>query len=144
VRRPTLLLLSAVLGLGAMTGCSAGGPYCDAVDEAKEPLISFGRQTDAAYAEYARVTADIAEVAPESVQKDWRAVAKATKRVVNAHRRADFRLQDMKDEVKVNALSQEDIDRITAAHEAFNDTRTQRFTVVEHVDDECGIDLSEK
>ncbi|GAA3526957.1 hypothetical protein AFL01nite_04260 [Aeromicrobium flavum] len=144
MRRPTLLLLSAVLGLGTVAGCSGGGPYCDAVDDAKEPLTSFGRQTDAAYAEYAQVTADIAEVAPESVRKDWRTIAKATKKVVIVHRKAGFRLQDMKDEVKVNALSQQDIDRITAAHEAFNDTRTQRLAVVEHVDDECGIDLSEK
>ncbi|MCD9153001.1 hypothetical protein [Aeromicrobium duanguangcaii] len=143
MRRP-ILLLCLVLGLGTLTGCSGGGPYCDAIDDAKEPLTSFGKQTDAAFASYAKVTKDIAEVAPEDVKKEWQAIAKATRKVVVAHRKADFRLQDMKDEVKVNALSQQDIDRITAAHEAFNDTRSQRVAVVENVDDECGIDLSEK
>lgn len=127
-----------------VTGCSGGGPYCDAVDEAKEPLTTFGERTDASYATYAEVTAAIAEVAPADAAKDWKAIARATKKVVVAHRKADFALEDMKDEVKVNALSQADIDRITAAHEAFNDTKSQRENVVRHVDDECGIDLSKK
>ncbi|MBC9225225.1 hypothetical protein GL325_02700 [Aeromicrobium sp. 636] len=143
MRRP-ILMLCLVLGLGTVAGCSGGGPYCDAIDEAKEPLTSFGKQTDTAFASYAEVTQDIAEVAPAEVKKEWQAIAKATRRVVVAHRKADFRLQDMKDEVKVNALSKEDIDRITAAHEAFNDTKSQRVTVVENVDAECGIDLSQK
>ncbi|WP_153303057.1 hypothetical protein [Aeromicrobium choanae] len=143
MRRPSLLL-SVVLGLATLTGCSGGGPYCDAVDDGRESLATFGQQNDAAFATYADVTTKVAHEAPEDIAQEWTDIAKATKKVVIAHRKADFALEDMKSEEKVNALSQQDIDRITAAHEAFNDTKAQREDVVEHVHDECGIDLSKK
>lgn len=137
-------MLSVVLGLGTLSGCSGGGPYCDAVDRDKDVLASFGQRTDEAYASYAEVTAGIAKVAPEGVKKEWDEIAAATQDVVAAHGEADIRLQDMKSEEKLNALSKADLDRINAAYEAFNDTKTQREDVVRNVDDECGIDLSEK
>ena len=143
VRRPALLLCLA-LGLGTLTGCSGGGPYCDAIDRGEDALKSFGRQTSAAYATYADVTADIAKVAPADVKKQRQAVAKATRQVVVAHRKADVRIQDMKSEDKVNALSQADLERIQAANEAFNDTATQRRELAQHVKDECGTDLSDQ
>lgn len=137
-------MLSVILSLGLLAGCSGGGPYCDAVDRDKDALTSFGQRTDEAYATYADVTAEIAEVAPDGIKKQWNVISKATNKVVAAHRKANIRLQDMKSEEKLNALSQADIDRINAAHEAFNDTKSQREDVVRNVDDECGIDLSKK
>jgi len=133
-----------VLGLATLTGCSGGGPYCDAVDDGRDALTTFGQQSDAAFATYADVTTQVAHAAPDDIAEEWTDIAKATKKVVIAHRKADFALEDMKVEEKVNALSQQDIDQITAAHEAFNDTKTQREDVVEHVNDACGIDLSKK
>jgi len=143
VRRSTLLL-TVVLGLGALGGCSGGGPYCEAVDRGRDTLATFGERTDEAYAAYAEVTADIAAVAPSDVRQEWKAIAKATRRVVKAQKKAGVRLQDMDDDEVVNALTQADIDRLDAAYEAFNDTKTQRKDMVRHVHDECGIDLSEK
>ncbi|GAA2073744.1 hypothetical protein IDH50_13210 [Aeromicrobium tamlense] len=143
MRRPSLLL-SVVLGLATLAGCSGGGPYCDAVDAGREPLATFGEQSDAAFSTYADVTTKISRVAPADVKKEWKSIAVSTKKVVIAHRTSGLALEDMKDEVKVNALSKQDIDQITAAHEAFNDTKAEREDVVEHVHDECGIDLSKK
>lgn len=142
--RRSALFLSAVLGLGVLTGCSGGGPYCDAIDRNRDTLTSFGALTDEAYGTYADVTTEIAEVAPDAVAKEWKAIAKATRRVVKAHDKAGIRLEDMDVEEKANALSQTDIDRLTEVYEAFADTRSQRQEVVEHAHDECGIDLSEK
>ena len=136
-------MLSAVLGLGTLAGCSGGGPYCDAVDRGEESLKSFGQQTSAAYATYADVTTDIAKNAPADVKEQWQAVAKATRAVVAAHRKADVRIQDMKSEEKVNALSKADLERIQAANEAFNDTATQRRELAQHVNDEGGTNLSD-
>jgi len=133
-----------VLGLGLLTGCSGGGPYCDAVGDGEDVLKSFGRQTSAAYADYADVTRDVAKTAPADVKEQWQAVAKATRAVVAAHRKADIRIQDMKDEEKVNALSREDLERIQAANEAFNDTASQRKELAQHMHDECGTDLSDE
>lgn len=143
MRRSTLLL-SVVLALSTLAGCSGGGPYCDAVDRGREPLTSFGTRTSDAFATYADVTADVAKVAPADVKKQWQAVAKATRAVVKAYDKADVRIQDMKDEAKVNSLSKADLDRIQAASESFNDTASQRQELAQHVHDECGIDLSEK
>jgi hypothetical protein len=143
VRRSTLLL-SAVLAVGTLTGCSGGGPYCDAVDAAKEPLTTFGQRNDGAFASYADATTKIAKVAPADVQKEWKAIARATRKVVAAHRKAEVPMQDMKDEVTVNSLSQDDLDRIQTAYEEFNDTAIQRRDMVQDVHDECGIDLSDK
>jgi len=143
VRRSTLLL-SVALGLGTLTGCSGGGPYCDAVDRGQEPLKTFGTRTSAAFASYADVTSAVAKAAPADVKEEWQAVAKATRGVVSAYEKAGVRIQDMKDEEKVNALAQADLDRIQAASEAFNDTASQRKELAQHVHDECGIDLSDK
>lgn len=133
-----------VLGLGLVTGCSAGGPYCDAARDGEDSLASFGTLDDASFASYAKVTTSIAKAAPADVEEEWKAVARATRRVVAAHRKADIRIQDMTDEVAVNALSQEDLDRIQTANEAFNDTASQRRDLAQHLHDECGIDLPKK
>lgn len=137
-------LTSLVLGLSLLSSCSAGGPYCDAVDAARDELTTFGTRTNAAFAAYADAVESIAESASAPIDEQWTQIAEATREVIAAHRDAGLRLQDMDDEVKVNALSREGIDRIDAAHEAFNDTRTQRAEVVRDVHDQCGIDLSEK
>lgn len=143
VRRPTLALC-VVLGLGVLTGCSGGGPYCDAARDGEDSLKDFGRVNSAAFVSSAKVTTAIAKEAPEDVREEWKAVAKATRGVVAAHRKADVRLQDMTKESTVNALSQDDLDRIQAANEAFNDTATQRRDLAQHLHDECGIDLPKK
>ncbi len=127
-----------------LTGCSGGGPYCDAADRGEDSLKTFGQLDSAAFTSYAEVTTDIAKSAPKDVQAEWKAVAKATRRVVAAHDKADIRIQDMTDEEAVNALSQDDLDRIQAANEAFNDTATQRRDLAQHLHDECGIDLPKK
>lgn len=127
-----------------LTGCSGGGPYCDAARDGEDSLTTFGELNNAAFTSYAEVTTDIAKVAPADVEKEWKAVAKATRRVLAAHEKADIRIQEMTDEVAVNALSQEDLDRIQVANEAFNDTATQRRDLAQHLHDECGIDLPKK
>lgn len=127
-----------------LTGCSGGGPYCDAARAGEDSLTTFGELNNAAFTSYAEVTTDIAKAAPADVEKEWKAVAKATRRVLAAHRKADIRIQDMTDEVAVNALSQEDLDTIQVANEAFNDTATQRRDLAQHLHDECGIDLPKK
>ncbi len=142
--RRSALALSFVLGLGTLTGCSGGGPYCDAVDDAKAQLTGFSAKTQANFADNAAAVAAIAEVAPEDVQQQWNKIAKVTKRVVNAQKKSGIAMEELDDEERLNALSQADIDRINAAFEAFNDTVEQREDVVRNVSDECGIDLSEK
>lgn len=143
VRRsaPALLL---VIGLGTLSGCSGGGPYCDAVDEAKTQLTGFSTKSQADFADNAAAVAAIAKVAPKDVQEQWNQVAKATKRVVNAQRKAGIALEDLAEEERINALSQADIDRLNKAFTTFNDTKEQREDVVRSVHDQCGIDLSDQ
>lgn len=142
--RRSVLALCVLLALGGLTGCSGGGPYCDAVDASRDTLTSFDERTEQGFAANAEATAAIAEVAPAGVKKQWRQIAKVTKRVTSAQQKAGIALEDLLDDAKVDALSQADIDRLDAAFEAFNDTKQQREDVVKNVNDECGIDLSQK
>lgn len=128
--------------LGALSGCSGGGPYCDAVDEAQDSLRSFGTSTSAAYEQYAKDTAAIARVAPEATAKQWTQIAEATQGVVDAQRAAGIKLEDMKKTDEVDALSRDDIEKLNRAYEAFNATQDQRKAVVKDVQDTCGIDLA--
>lgn len=130
--------------LALTSGCSGGGPYCDAVDTAKDQLVGFNRVTQQNFADNAKAVTAITEVAPADIKPTWLVVDKATTRVVNAQRKAGIALEDLKSQDKVDALSQADIERLNKAFDAFNDTREQREDVVKNVNDECGIDLSEK
>jgi len=142
--RRSVLALCVVLSVGTLTGCSGGGPYCEAVDEAKATFTTFDQRTRANFEANADAATAVAKVAPDDVRKQWRQIAKATRQVVKAQQKAGIALEDLKAEEKVNALSRSDIDRLDQAFAAFNDTKEQREDVVRNVRDECGIDLSEQ
>ena len=132
------------MAVGSLTGCSGGGPYCDAIDENADVFAKFNKLTQANFEANAAAAAEVAKVAPAEISPQWTSISTATADVLSALEKSQIKLEDMKSEEQTNALSQADIDRLDKAFGEFNDTREDREDVVAHAQDECGIDLSKK
>jgi len=144
VRAVRLGLVSVVMLLPFLSGCSAYGQYCDAVEKAQPQLLDFGKKSTKAFAEYSKLSQQIADVAPEDVADDWTAIAKATGEVAAEHRSAHIDLADMDDSAMTGSLTRDQIKALNQAYLNFNDTQQARKTVVADVLERCKIDLAEK
>jgi len=127
-----------------LAGCSAHGQYCDAVESAQPKLVDFGKKSTKAFASYAKVTKEIADVAPEDVAKEWKTISEATGAVVKEQRSAKIDLSDMDERAKLGSLSREQINDLNQAYLDFNDTQQARKAVVADVKEKCKIDLTKE
>ena len=142
MKRTATVLVTTIVATMTLTGCGGASDYCEAVDTNKASLNTFGqKRTDAAYAKYAKVFADVAKVAPASVKKDWTALSDATDGVIEAQKTAGVKLEDMTDEAKVKKLGKAELKELNDAYKAFNATTKQRTAVVKNVLQECDIRL---
>ena len=136
------VLATTIVAITTLSGCGGSDPYCDAVDKNKDTLNTFGqKRTDAAYAKYAKVLADIGKKAPSDISKDWAELAEVTGGIVKAHKQTKIPLEDTKKFVQAGKVSKSQRDILNAANAAFNETTKQRNAVVKNVKQECKIDL---
>lgn len=143
MKRTAAVLATAIVGITTLSGCGGGGdPYCDAVEKNKDTLNTFGeKRTNAAYATYAKVLADIGKEAPASIKKDWTTLSKVTTGIIDAQKKAGMKLEDMTNATKLKKLSNGQSKELNAAYETFNGTIKQRNAVVKNVLQECDIKL---
>jgi outer membrane murein-binding lipoprotein Lpp len=141
MRRTATVLVTTIVAATTLAGCG-GSAYCDAVSKNEKTLNTFGqKRTNAAYANYAKVFADVGKESPPAVKKDWTALAKATRGIIAAQDKADIKLEDMRDTAKVKKLNPATLKDLNEAYEAFNATTKQRNAVVKNVLQECDIKL---
>jgi uncharacterized protein (DUF885 family) len=140
--RTAAFLVSTLVCASVLSGCGGQSAYCEAVDNGKASLNTFGeKRTDAAYAGYAKVLDGVAKVAPKTIKKDWTALADVTKGVIAAQKAVDLKLEEMTVTAKVKKLSAAQLKQLNTAYEAFNATTAQRTAVVKNVKQECKITL---
>lgn len=137
-------LLSAALAVPLLSGCSAYGEYCDAVESAQPELVNFGKKSTKAFESYAKLSQEIADVAPEDVAQHWKAIAEATGAVATEQRSARIDLADMDELAKLGSLSRDQIASLDQAYLDFNDTQQARKIVVADVLERCKIDLTQE
>jgi hypothetical protein len=143
MKRTAAVLVTTIVGITTLSGCGGGGnAYCDAVDKNKSTLNTFGQErTDAAYAKYAKVFADVGKEAPASIKKDWTTLSNVTTGILDAQKKAGVKLEDMTDTAKVKKLTAAQLKELNAAYKTFNGTTKQRNAVVKNVLQECDIKL---
>jgi hypothetical protein len=142
MKRSAALMVVTIVAATTLSGCGGGNAYCDAVDNGKATLNTFGqKRTDAAYANYAKVFAGVAKVAPTSIRKDWTTLADVTKGVISAQKGVGLALEDMTNTTKVKKLTTAQLKKLNTAYQAFNATTKQRTAVVKNVKQECKITL---
>ena len=128
--------------VATLAGCGQS-EYCKAVEDNQVALNSLGeKRTNAAYLSYARAFRAVANVAPQTVRKDWTKLADVTNDVVKAQRQAGISLEDMLVEDKLVKVPPEKLELLNSAYEAFNNTAAERQAVVKNVKDQCEITLS--
>jgi len=143
MKRTAAVLITTIVGITTLSGCGGGGdPYCDAVEKNKSTLNTFGqKRTNAAYAKYAKVFADVGKDAPASIQKDWTTLSTVTKGILDAQAKAGLKLEDMTDTAKVKKLNDAQLKELNTAYKTFNGTTKQRNAVVKNVKQKCKINL---
>ncbi len=130
------------LALSVLGSCGGQSPYCAEVEQNTPVLDTFlAKRTDAAFAGYARAATAISKVAPSSSDRQWSALAAATREVVAAHRDVGLAVQDLKDKDARAALSTADVTKLNGAYDTFNATRDERKAVVADVKKTCDIPL---
>lgn len=144
VRTFRLLLITVAVSLPLLSGCSAYSQYCDTVESAQPELLDFGKKTTKAFANYSKLTRDIADVAPEDVAKHWLAISEATAAVAAEQRSAQIDLADMGETAKTGSLSRDQINDLNKVYLDFNDTQQARKIVVDDVLERCKIDLAKE
>lgn len=131
----------------SLTGCGLfGNEYCDSIEANLKTLETYGStESNAAYEKLADTLEEVAKVAPDNVKSDYEALAKATRGVLSAHKKAGVTLEEVKkDPVAANAkLTTEQRNAINTARTAFNPDRTadERASVVTSIKQECEITL---
>ena len=136
------LALSVVV-LSTLSGCGKS-PYCQAVEDHQVALNSLGEEkTNAAFARYETAFRAVANVAPDEVRKDWIKLVDVINGVLTAQRSAGITMDDMSStNKKLATLPEDKLKALNVAYEAFNNTQTERKSVVKNVKDECQITLS--
>jgi hypothetical protein len=142
MKRTAAVLITAMVAITTLSGCGGGDPYCDAVKQNQSTLNTFGqKRTDAAYAKYAKVFADVSKEAPAGINKDWMALSKVTTGIIDAQKDAGVKLEDMTKPAEVKKLDEAQLKDLNAAYKAFNGTTKQRNAVVKNVLQKCDIKL---
>nr|MCW2728709.1 hypothetical protein [Aeromicrobium sp.] len=141
MNKTAAVLVTAVVSMTVLAGCSGEDPYCAAVKEQKSVLDSFGKKrTDASFATYAKAVRAITSTAPDTIKDDWAKLGSVTDGVVKAHQKAGIKLEDMTPE-NLQKVDSDDLKTLNAAYEKFNGTTTQRTAVVKDVKTACDITL---
>lgn len=140
--RPAAWIVAAAVAAGTLAGCGGDSQYCAAVKENVSALDTFGKKkTDKAFTTYRRTTLELAELAPEPVGKDWKALAKAISNVQKAQKAAKLSLEDVSVET-VAGLSTEQSQRLDKSYRGFTDAVAEHGGVVKkNVESECGVKL---
>jgi hypothetical protein len=142
MKRTAAVLITTIVGITTLSGCGGGDPYCDAVGKHQDTLNTFGqKRTNAAYATYAKVFAEVGKQAPKAVKKDWTTLSTVTNGILEAQEKAGVKLEDMRDTSKVKKLSPAQLEELNAAYKKFNGTAQQRNAVVKNVLQQCDIKL---
>lgn len=143
MKRTAAVLVTTIVGITTLSGCGGGGdPYCDAVEKNKNTLNTFGqKRTNAAYATYAKVFADVGKDAPAAIKKDWTTLSTVTTGILDAQKKAGLKLEEMTDSAKVKKLSDAQLKELNTAYKTFNGTTKQRNAVVKNVKQKCKINL---
>jgi uncharacterized lipoprotein len=142
MKRTAAVLVTTIVAITTLSGCGGGNPYCDAVEKNKSTLNTFGqKRTNAAYATYAKVFAEVGKEAPAAIKKDWTALSKVTTGILDAQDKVGVKLEDMTKTDKIEKLNQAQLKELNAAYTKFNATTKQRNAVVKNVLQECDIKL---
>lgn len=141
MRRLIAAIVMAVITSIIISACGAD-PYCDAIEDNKSTLNSFGNaKTNSAYENYAKTARDIAKVAPDDSKKDWNTLVDVTTDVLDAQESVGLKLEETSDDKKLDELSPKEFDELNKAYTKFNDTADQRAAVVKDVKQKCEITL---
>jgi len=142
MKRTAAVLVTTIVGITTLSGCGGGDPYCDAVEKNKSTLNTFGQtRSNAAYAKYAKVFADVGKEAPASIKKDWTTLSTVTTGILDAQKKAGLKLEEMTDTAKVKKLKPAQLKELNTAYKTFNATTKQRNAVVKNVKQKCKINL---
>lgn len=144
MRNMRIAFVSIAMAVPLLSGCSAYGQYCDAVESAQPQLLNFGEKSTKAFANYSTLTQEIADAAPEDVTPHWEAISVATGAVASEQRSAQIDLADMNTNSKLDSLSRDQIKSLNQAYLDFNDTQKDRKIVVADVLERCKIDLTKE
>lgn len=143
-KRSAAQLSASLLLLLLLAACGRQSAFCEAAENSERTLLSFGlERTDAAFSQYAEVTAELSELAPDDVIADWRRLDEVTTNVVAQHRMVGVALEDLSDQAVADSLSPAVLGELNSAYEQFNGTRSERERIVTHLENECGLELDQ-